>query len=224
MPSKRRFRPRTRGSRPSGVRDAKLIVIAAEGTVTEGHYFNDLASPRYFFNPRIHVEVLEREDRASAPEHMIAQLDAFKKKYRLRAIDELWLVIDVDRWGDAKLSHIGTQCEQKKYALAVSNPCFELWLLLHHKSVADYTEEEQEELLENRSVGSRTRLEAELVEIVGQYNKSNLDSDDYLPHVERAIRNARAADKNPEHRWPNGLGSRVYRLVEKVMDRHPRVK
>jgi len=103
-----------------------LIIIAAEGKVTENQYFNALASPRYYYNPRIHVEVLVRDENASAPERVIAQLDAFRKQYSLRAIDELWLVIDVDRWGDAKLSDIGTQCEQKGYRLAASNPCFEL--------------------------------------------------------------------------------------------------
>lgn len=223
MPDKRRFRPRTRGSRPTGRLDAKLIIIAAEGSVTEGQYFHDLASPQYFFNSRIYVEVLERSKTASAPEHVLAQLDAFKRQYQLRKIDELWLVIDVDQWGSAKLSSIGRQCEQKSYYLAVSNPCFEIWLLFHHRAIDDYTEDEQGELLENRRDGSRTRLDRELVDILGAYNRSNLNTEHFLPHVERAVQNARDADENPGHRWPNRLGSRVYLLVEKVMDRHPRV-
>lgn len=86
MPQKRSFRPR---ARRSGVRDAKLVVIAAEGQKTEKVYFDDLAYT--FHNPRIHVEVLER-------------LNSFRRQYKLRPdYDQLWLVLDVDRWGERKL-------------------------------------------------------------------------------------------------------------------------
>lgn len=221
MSPKRTFRPRTRRS---GVRDPKLIIIATEGTNTEPMYFNDMASPQYFYNPRIHVEVLEREDTASAPEYVIRMLDEFRSHYKLKAgVDELWLVVDTDRWGDAKLSTIGTLCQQKDYQIAVSNPCFELWLLLHHRSLDDYPSETLDEFRANRRIGSRTRLEIELVKLLGEYSKSSLRMEDFLPYIRDAIERARALDTQPEHRWPNDLGSRVYLVVERIMERHPSV-
>jgi hypothetical protein len=221
MSPKRKFRPRTRRS---GIRDPKLIIIATEGTKTEPTYFNDMASPQYFYNPRIHVEVLERVDTASAPEYVLRMLDEFCSQYKLKAdVDELWLVIDTDRWGDAKLSTIGTLCHQKGYYMAVSTPCFEIWLLLHHRSLDDYSVETLDEFRENRRIGSRTRLELELVTLLGEYNKSSLRTEDFLPNIREAIERARALDVHPEHRWPNDLGSRVYLVVERIMERHPDV-
>lgn len=220
MPAKRKFRPR---ERRSGIRDPKLIIIATEGSHTEPKYFNDMASPRYFYNPRIHVEVLEREGTASAPEHVMKMLDQFCERYYYEeGLDELWLVVDTDRWGDKKLASIGRKCYQKGYEMAVSNPCFELWLLLHLRSLNEYPDETLDEFQENRKTGSRTRLEEELVNLLGEFSKSSLKTEHFLPNVEDAIRRARALD-NPGDRWPNDLGSRVYLLTEKIMERTPGV-
>lgn len=130
-----------------------------------------------------------------------------------------WLVIDVDRWGDAKLAEIAQECHQKNYKLAVSNPCFELWLLLHLKSLNEYSEDVLEEFRENPKITqNRSRLDIELLEILGEYNKSNLVEKHFLPFVEQAIQRARDLDVNPSARWPNDLGSRVYLLAEKIID------
>ncbi len=213
MPEKRFIPPR---ARRSGQRDARLIVIAAEGQNTERRYFEDLAEEHS--NSRIHVEVLERLDSASDPVRVLRLLDSFRRKYTLRPnYDELWLVIDVDQWRDRKLSDVASLCNQKRYFMAVSNPCFEIWLLLHHKSLDEYDVETLGEFRLNRKAGDRTRLESELVRLLGRYNSSNLDTTDFLPYVEIAVERARNCDLNPGHRWPNDLGSRVYLLSEKII-------
>lgn len=40
-----------------------------------------------------------------------------------------------------------------------------------------------------------------------------------LPHVEEAIAHARHLDVNPDDRWPQSLGTRIYLLAESVMNR-----
>ena len=216
MPSKREFRPRYRSS---NLRDAKLIVIATEGTHTETKYFQDIASPKYYHNSRVHVEVLSRDTTASSPEHVIRMLDQFKREFRLNKYDELWMVIDVDSWGDEKLSSIATQCNQKKYYLAVSNPSFELWLLLHLTSLDNYAQPQLDEFFANRKMNQRTRLEQEIVNLIGSFNKANPDTSKFLPYVGLAIDRARSLDTNPEqYRWPNGLGSRVYLLAKSIIN------
>ncbi len=213
MPAKRFIPPRTR---PSARRDAKLVIIAAEGTKTEKLYFDDLAST--YYNPRIHVEVLDRPTLASAPAHIMEQLDRFCRRYSVRlGYDDLWLVIDVDHWRQETLSEIAALCLQKAYSLAVSNPCFELWLLLHLHTLDDFSLGTLDEFRINRTIGNRTRLEIELVDLLGSFNKSNLDTSPFLPRVRIAIENARRCDLHPEHRWPNDLGTRVYLLAEKII-------
>ena len=215
MASRRKFRPRTRSSGSRGL--SRLIIIATEGTRTEKKYFEDMAF-QYYHNPRVHVEVLERLTSASSPKHVLDMLNDFKRRYSLKKDDELWMVIDLDRWHNRELGSIAAQCKQKGYRLAVSNPCFELWLLLHIKSLDDYTDVELQELVENKRVSEkRTRLERELLDKLGSYNKSNPDTSKFLPFVDIAIERARALDPHPEHRWPNSLGTRVYLLAETII-------
>jgi len=102
----------------------------------------------------------------------------------------------------------------------VSNPCFELWLLLHLKALDEYPEEILQEFRENRRPNAkhaRTRMELELVTVLGSYSKSNPDTGQLLGNVPIAIERARALDINPEYRWPNDLGTRVYLIAEKII-------
>ena len=97
-------------------RDARLIVIASEGKDTERIYFKALA--KEYTNPRVHVHILERseaEQNNSSPEHVLKQLNDYKEQYALEADDELWLVIDKDRWTEAMLSRVATECAQDEY-------------------------------------------------------------------------------------------------------------
>lgn len=205
-------------------RDAKLIVIATEGEVTEPTYFEDLAFDARFRHPRVVIQVLPAISGLSSPKHVIDRLDKIRRESRLYDGDELWLVIDKDKWEDSMLSEVAQQVLQKGYCLADSNPCFEIWLLLHKRSLDDYTPQEQEELKENRRPrprSSRTRLEKELIDICGSYDKRNLNTSHYLPFVDSAIENADNADTECDTRWLNNLGSRVYKLVQSIIDSSP---
>ena len=72
------------------------------------------------------------------------QLNDYKEQYALEADDELWLVIDKDRWTEAMLSRVATECAQDEYMhMALSNPCIELWLLLHLVDATSLSPEEQ---------------------------------------------------------------------------------
>lgn len=198
--------------RISNCRDVKKIyVIATEGEKTEPKYFNDLKA--LYRNPLVHVEVLKRQNSASSPNRVINVLNKFKSLYELKQADELWILIDKDNWGNRNLSITAAQCRQKKYYLAVSNPCFEVWLLLHLRDISKYGSHKIRALSEN----TNRDLEREIRRICGSYNKSNLDSSKFLSTVRIAIRRARKLDINPQHRWTNSIGTRVYRLAEKII-------
>jgi len=200
--------------RRSGYRDAKLFVIATEGKKTEPRYFKDFSSRNYYYNPRVHIEILERLTSSSSPEHIIEELNKFKSRYSLNRNDELWMVVDLDRWHQRNFSSVATQCRQKHYFLAVSNPCFEVWLLLHLKDLSEYNQDQIRQFTKN----SNRDLEREIRNILGSYNKTNPDTSKFLPHIHKAIRRARDLDKNPSDRWPNSIGTRVYLLTEKIIN------
>jgi len=213
-------RERKKLERVSHVRDARLFVIATEGEETEKQYFENLTSKEWYCNPRVLIEVLERSTSASNPKRILRLLDERKKKRGLKFDDELWLVIDRDKqsWTVEEIAKVAQVCYQKGYYLAVSNPCFEFWLLLHLNSLEEYSDTTLQEFLDNKKVTSnRTRLEMELVLQLGSYNKSNLETSSFLPFIKEAIERAKQLDMNPEQRWPNQLGTRVYILVEKII-------
>ena len=209
-----RYTDRERIAGRRGIR--KLFIIVSEGTKTEKTYFEDLAADKRYNHPSVHVETIQSAD--SSPDHVLARLTEFNNEYELGDNDELWLVIDRDRWEVPMLSRVTQEALQKRFHVADSNPAFEIWLLLHHRSLDDYTEEEIAELQANRRTGSRTRLERELITICGSYSKSNLKSSDYLPELETAIANARRSDVETNDRWLNQIGSRIYKLVESIID------
>ena len=210
--------------RREAFRDARLIVIASEGKDTERIYFKALA--KEYTNPRVHVHILKRsedERNNSSPEHVLKQLNNYKNQYELEADDELWLVVDKDRWTDAMLSRVATECTQEvSMHMALSNPCFELWLLLHLEDIASLTPEEQKLWMENRrkSKNADPYLKVRLRQKMGAYHESAYDALSLIAHVEDAIERARALDKNLNDRWPQTLGTRVYLLAESVMNRN----
>ena len=210
--------------RREAFRDARLIVIASEGKDTERIYFKALA--KEYTNPRVHVHILERseaEQNNSSPDHVLKQLNDYKSQYELEADDELWLVVDKDRWTEAMLSRVATECSQEvAMHMALSNPCFELWLLLHIEDSALLTPEEQKQWIENRrkSKNGDPYLKVRLRQKMGSYHESSYDALTLIANVEDAIERARALDKNPNDRWPQTLGTRVYLLAESVMNRN----
>lgn len=210
--------------RREAFRDARLIVIASEGKDTERIYFKALA--KEYTNPRVHVHILERseaEQNNSSPDHVLKQLNDYKSQYELEADDELWLVVDKDRWTEAMLSRVATECSQEvAMHMALSNPCFELWLLLHIEDSALLTPEEQKQWIENRrkSKNGDPYLKVRLRQKMGSYHESSYDALALIAHVEDAIERARALDNNPNDRWQQTLGTRVYLLAESVMNRN----
>ena len=209
--------------RHEAFRDARLIVIASEGKDTERIYFKALA--KEYTNPRVHVHILERsvdEQNNSSPEHVLKQINDYKGHYELESDDELWLVVDRDRWTEAMLSHVATECAQDNFMhVALSNPCIELWLLLHLVDATLLTTEEQQLWIENRrrSKNADPYLKVRLRQEMGSYHESSYDAKMLIEHVEVAITRAKSMDKNPADRWPQTLGTRVYLLAESVMNR-----
>jgi hypothetical protein len=192
-------------TRRSGFRDATLIVIATEGDRTEPIYFDGLKEK--FHKPSLHLEVLKRTDPSlSSPEHVLRELDGFKREYKLGKDDELWMVVDRDRWPELTLSEVARQCEQKRFYIAVSNPCFELWLLLHHTDLPSFT----------TSPTSR-EMEEMLRSAIGAYNKNNPAIENLIPGIRVAIERAEILDENPADRWPQRTGTRVYLLARKIV-------
>lgn len=193
----RRKRPIDRRSKPAPHRDARLFIIATEGRKTEKQYFS------MFGNKRCQVQVIPNEDNKSAPAHILKQLKDFKQEFQLKADDELWLMVDVDRWGNKHLATVAAQAGHNKFQLAVSNPCFEVWLYLHHDD------------LDHQPIKAN-EMKQKLRDLLGGYNSSRLELAKFAEKIDDAIARARALDTNQDERWPSRTGTHVYKVVKKV--------
>jgi hypothetical protein len=193
-----RRKPRPLNRKISHLRDTKLIIIATEGHKTEKQYF------KIFENIRAQVVVIPSEDNRSAPEYILERLNSYSEAYQMGINDELWLMVDTDRWGDKKLSEISQEAKKKNYFLAISNPCFEVWLYLHIDSIStNFTE--------------CKALKKILRQKLGSYNPSKLNLNVYKPNIALAIRRAKDISPDDGSRWPASTGTHVYKIVEKII-------
>ncbi len=196
----------------------KIIVLAFEGNDTEEIYFDEFKSSEIFDNALIFLHLLKRPktDTNSAPNHVFKKLKKeAKDEYNFKDTDELWMIIDTDRW--KSIPDIISECKkQSNMFVAVSNPCFEFWLLLHIKNIADYDENELALILNNAKVSNKKNYgDSKITEILGSYNKSNPKPELFLPTVDFAIKQAKQLAINDDE-YPEKLGSHVYKVVEKL--------
>lgn len=203
--------------REEGIRSARLIVIAAEGRCTENIYFEALAELHNSRN--VHIKILRRQDNNSAPGYVLEQLKLFEKDYSLSDDDELWVVVDKDGWSESTLSRVAQECSQHTLMkFCLSNPCFELWLLLHLIDVSLLSKKEKAELQANRKPPKgESLMKKKLRAALGSYRESQYDTDLLLPYLKEAIVRARKLDINPGDRWPQTLGTRVYLVAESII-------
>ena len=123
------------------VRDYKLFAIACEGGKREPGYFNVFQH----LSRKIKVDVIEnyvtddemfkRYETNSAPKWVLDRAVRYIEKNDLKDEDDLWFVIDKDRWTEAQIRELGSYCDKyPNWHLVISNPCFEIWLYFHKKA------------------------------------------------------------------------------------------
>jgi hypothetical protein len=151
----RKPRPLIRDS--ASLRDDRLFFVGCDDTYAPKQYFD------FFRIPRIQVYVVPTLDGTSAAKHVLDRLQQFE----LEDDDEFWMLLDTDHYTERQ--HIGSFIQALRHAfkkninVALSKPCFELWLLLHHQDETTVA-----------SLRSASDVERALQERLGQYNKTNL--------------------------------------------------
>lgn len=189
--------------RKSGVlRDASLIIIASEDKFAVKQYFDR------FKLTKVQFIVLETQDCNSSPEHVMERLINYKKERDFGDGDEFWLVCDCDHRLESNhiknLTQVLQECKKQNIRVALSNPCFDLWLLLHF---ADFPKDQN---LSCAQIGELIR------EQVGSYNKGKIYN---LPignsHVHAAVKRAHAQSQLKD--IPSSLQTSVHLIIEDLI-------
>lgn len=190
MASKSRF------SRQTGKRKYRqLFVIATEGWITEPQYFAIFKNK----NTTIKIECLKDKNKSS-PEQVLKRMKKYIKENELKRTDQAWLVVDKDQWTDNQLEQLYQWSKQaNNYALAVSNPKFEYWLLLHFEDA--------------KRVSTASQCDQKLKQYLPNYKKK-IEANKLIPHIQTAVNRAKQKDNPPCQKWHKTTGTTVYRLIE----------
>jgi hypothetical protein len=210
--------------RKGGFVDAeKMFVLSYEGSVSEKKYFEDFRRSALFKNSGfIEIISLKRPSgRGSDPISVKKLLHEAKKEYRFKETDEFWLIIDRDDWEvihHYNFDQLVADCKKENnFFLAMSNPCFEIWLLLHLKDINDFDENEKQRILVNEKVsGSKKYIDKVLSEIQGRGYNKRPNPEVFHPSTRIAFDRARELDKKNEP-YPKHLGTHIYKLMEKLL-------
>lgn len=203
--SSRRNRDRrpARGA-PSKEPRARILVVC-EGEVTEPEYLQGFA--RWCRNPLVRIEI---SDEHGVPRTLVETAKRLKAQADRKATqegdpflryDSVWCVFDVDE--HPHVDQALDMANANEVHVALSNPCFELWLLLHFR--------------ESPGMRHRKAVHQMLTGFLPGYGK-HLSFEVLEPGYEHAVRRAQrladeAASANEVGRNPS---TGVYVLTEAI--------
>lgn len=181
-------------------RDARLFFIVAEGDREEKYF-------RYFdqMNARIHVQIIPKEAGKSAPKYFIDRAEDYLKQFQVRPgmNDQLWFVMDVDRWERSQIDEIIHACSEKvHWHVAISNPCFEVWVLYHFLDIIKDNGERCEQLKQQ----------------VHKLSYSGFNVEKVCPEIKSAMVNAEKADYFPDKDYPDRMVTKLYQLAGNMIE------
>lgn len=182
-----------------------LILVVCEGRVTEPQYVEAFRLAHGANTVRVHVESPGGDPQALVEAAIRLRDGSTRRAKRERdanlAYDEVWCVLDVDE--HARLGSARSLARESGIALAVSNPCFELWLLLH--------------LAEQGAHIERKRAATLLRKHLPLYDK-HVRFEDLSAGYGDAVRRAEALDRRHAETGAEGANpsTGMYRLTERI--------
>ena len=187
--------------RPLGERRyKKLFVISAEGSKTERQYFGIFNQPGSI----VQVKCLKRSPTKSSPIQVLRGMRNCLRKESLRKTDEAWIVVDKDAWTEGQFKELLEWAKGKENrGLAISNPNFEYWLLLHFE--------------DGRGITNSRECMVRLKRHLPKYEKE-IDSKRITSGISQAISRAKQRDANRTGDLPSMWSTTVYMLVEKIIN------
>ncbi len=214
------------------IEEHKFIIIACEGESTEPQYFNHIKE-NMETKINIKMEILNRDKAhqgSSSPTQVTQTLQSLtherlqeikEKNLSLDSFDIYWIVIDRETQ-ESKIRNLEKAleiCKEEEYNVALTNPNFEFWLLLHLENIEQYN---YEDLAKNRKPSKKAKrfIEKELSQrLEGGYGKKkggfnvNIMT---IENIKRAIEQE-GLFANSVEEIKYSLGSNVGRLVEEIL-------
>jgi hypothetical protein len=166
----------------------KTILIVCEGKQTEPNYFNALRSTLRRKN--IRVLIIPGGENLVTPIYLVQNMEAERQKLDWDPTnDEAWCVFDIEQVGTHhSLDQALGFARKHNFQLALSNPAFEYWLLLHFERTG-------------RAFTNATEVINSLSHHIPNYSKSMAVYRIVREQTEQAIDNAESLRSLHEGRW-----------------------
>lgn len=185
-------------------RTRTLFVVACEGQRSEEIYLRFMTAGLR----RVEMLPLSRPaDNRSAPRHLLERLSDWKKRnpFDSEGHIELWMVFDADHPFEDRHAidthAVLNEATRVGISVALSNPRFELWLLLHFEDVPTCSGEWLEQ---------RLRLH------LGAYNHSCCNPAHFKGKLGDAIQRAQSSDDQTQRLSPLA-STRLYQLMLAIL-------
>lgn len=183
-------------------KEGKLYFIFCEGEKRETTYF-------YFFNrlaSQIIIQIVPIGDGKNSPmglynnacQSLIKSDENPNPSYLLNDEDEIWFIIDTDKWGKEVDALRNSVANQKNWFVAQSNPCFEVWLFYH------FEKEKPKDVVANWKV------------FLNDVVKGGFNPTIHPIHIQTAIANSEATFTRTNNQ-PDPVTTEVFILAKKIL-------
>lgn len=216
---------------------------------TEESYFFGVRNNKMALNIKndVYIEVAEKQEGQETLSHPMQLVNAclfqmgridknenpipkneWKENYKWKdfdeEIDQVCIIFDRDYKKLANvIDEIFLLCDEHKIKIVISNPNFELWLLMHFPDIQQYAPEMllqnrknlRHQLFEDASVNKKY-LEILVSRNAAGYSKGGkLNFEKFLPHIDTALKQASLYCEEPRE-LVYALGTSVGRLIEEM--------
>ena len=186
----------------------RTFLVFCEGEKTEPDYLKALKRE---LGKQVSVSVEIQVDpgtHGSAPLTLVEAAAEARERadYELGEVDEVWCIFDVEQpVNHPKLNEAVALAQTSGVKVAISNPCFELWLLLH---------------FQDQSAPLDTKPAQRALENLGGIDDKTIDGSKYMSLRDQATRRARLLvdrHKGNGTEFPNdNPSSGMFRFLEAV--------
>lgn len=202
--------------------------IICEGANTENWYFKELINNRkqLGIHPTIELCLLEKteEDRnLSNPKKLLKFAEEQKQKAKIIfdvERDKMILVFDADIFENkpSKEYDLFVEEGEKNNILAVSNPAFELFLLLHvDRAVELYILPNEKLIIQNKKEGKQRYISKLFREVTGKNFKKNPEIGKYAEKILLAIEQEKKINQDI-HKCKSRITCNIGKIVEEIIN------
>lgn len=195
----RNYDRRVGRTEPAAQSDGKTFLVVVEGQETERRYFVDLRARLELKSADVFVEHAGATD----PKNMVSaavglrdsRAQEAQTSIQLAPYDEVWVVVDREAQNHPRSKQLPAAMEMahaEGIYIALSNPCFEFWLLLHY-------------VFTTKPFADPKAVIAALKKHNSSYKKNELPMEELFSAIGAAVTNAKACAKH--HKESAGDGN-----------------